>query len=246
MRKLVAHALESGLADHLGDPVLLRLVGRDALRVQRGPLRHQRQDLVRQHVELLAGEGGQRDDRGPVLAQRIDLQQTLRDLVTAGRIHLGHDRDLLRARIPVEGRGDPPVPRPDLLVRRNAEADDIDVAQHLLHEVVQALTEQRARLVDSRGVHDDELPLRAVDDAADSATRRLRLLARDRDLLADEGVRERRFPDVGAADEGHETASGVVSHRLDLLHPAKRRVPPPHVPRTPSRYLVHAPAMHRR
>ena len=60
-------------------------------------------------------------------------------------------------------------------------------------------------------------PRWAVHDAADGAPRGLRLVARDRDLLADQRVRERRLADVGPPDERHESGPVAVSHRWSSL-----------------------------
>ena len=48
-------------------------------------------------------------------------------------------------------------PGPDALVGRQAEADDVDLEQRLADEVVEPLAEQRARLVQARGVDEDQL-----------------------------------------------------------------------------------------
>ena len=53
VRQFVADALERGLADDLGDAVVDRLVGHDALGVERRAFGHEREQLVGQHVQLL-------------------------------------------------------------------------------------------------------------------------------------------------------------------------------------------------
>ena len=110
-----------------------------------GPIGHQREQLVGEHVELLVRERRQRDDRSPVVAQRVDLEQALGDLLAGGGIRLGDDRDLLRAPVAVERLGDAAVAGADLLGRGDAEPDHVDVAEHLLDEVVQPFSQQGAR-----------------------------------------------------------------------------------------------------
>ena len=79
-------------------------------------------------------------------------------------------------------RKDPAVAGPDLLVGGDAQADDIDLCVRLLDEVVEPLPEQSARPVQTRGVHEDQLRMRAMHDAADRVPSRLRTARRDRDL----------------------------------------------------------------
>ncbi len=209
VRQLVAHALERRLADDLGDAVLDRLVGDHAVRVELRTDRHEPEQLVGQHIELVVGQRRERDDGVPVLAQGVDLEEPFGDLLAGRGIRLRHDRDLLRAAVAAERLGDAAVARTDLLVRGHEEADHVDVAEHLLDEVVEPLAEQRAGLVQPRRVHDHELAGRAVQDAADGAPRRLRLVARDGDLLAHQRVRERRLADVRSSDECHEAGSSL-------------------------------------
>ena len=101
-------------------------------------------------------------------------------------------------------------PGPTFSVGRDAQPDDVDLGQGLAHDVVEPLAEQGARPVQPRGVDQDQLGVGPVDDPADRVPGRLRLSRRDRDLVADERVGERRLAGVGPSDEAGE--AGAVGH----------------------------------
>jgi hypothetical protein len=84
------------------------------------------------------------------------------------------------------------------------EPDHVDLGQSGPDQAVQALAEQRARLVQAGRVHQDQLRVRAVHDAADHPPGGLRPVAGDRDLGTDQRVRQRRLADVRAASEAGE------------------------------------------
>ena len=193
-----------------------RLVGDDAFGVERRPDRHQREQLVGQHVELLVRERRQRDDGSPVLAQGVDLEQSLGDLLAGGGIRLRDDRDLLRATVAVERFGDAPVARarPSRSRARRSRS-----RRHRRAPARRGGSAARraacAGLWMPRRVDDHELAVGAVQDAADRAPRRLRLVAGDRDLLADQRVRERRLADVRSADERDEAGRRNTGSAFD-------------------------------
>src|SRR5690606_7773269 len=141
-----------------------------------------------------------------------DLAELLEDLSLARVINLRENRDLLRTRKIIEPLVDEAVARPDLLIGRHAERDEVDVPQGRLDQGVEALAEQRARPVHTRRVDDDELAAGAVNDATNGASSGLRFRACDGNLLADERVRERRFADVRAADKAHEAGAKWFAH----------------------------------
>ena len=76
---------------------------------------------------------------------------------------------------------------------------------------------ERAALtgMQTRGIHQRDLQARLGEHADNPMTRGLRLGRDDTDLLADQRIDQRRFADVGAADQGdHATArGGSVVHR---------------------------------
>ena len=65
VRQLVAHPLQRGLPDQLGDQGLLRLVGQLAVRVQGRGLRHPADEQAREGLDLEAVHGRDGDDVGP-------------------------------------------------------------------------------------------------------------------------------------------------------------------------------------
>ncbi len=174
MRQLVLHALEGRLPDELGDARPGALVGDRVGRVERLGLGHEGDELPFEDVELGRGKRGDRDDGIPVaqVAHRLQLR---RHSGPGGRVDLRDDRDLLRPREGVELLVDVAVAGAELLVRRHAQPDDVDLGEGVLHDRVEPLAEQGARAVHPRGVDDDELPVRAVHDPADGAPGRLRL-----------------------------------------------------------------------
>ena len=73
-----------------------------------------------------------------------------------------------------------------------------------------SLAQQRARAVVSRGVHEHQLVVIPVHDAADVVARRLRTARGDRDLAPDQRVRQGRLANVGAPDDRHEASAEVL------------------------------------
>ena len=119
-------------------------------------------------------------------------------------IGLGDDRDdrgaLERGELP----GQVLVAGTDVIRRGDAEADHVDLGERGADQAVEALAEQRPRPVQAGRVDDDQLRVGPVHDAADHPPRRLRAVARDRDLGADERVGERGLADVRTADQARE------------------------------------------
>src|SRR5215475_767650 len=81
-----------------------------------------------------------------------------------------------------------------------------------------------ARL-EARRIDEDELGIRSREDARDTVPRRLGLLRRDADALADQAVDERRLADVGTSDDRYVTAPKLAC--------AVSHVPRPPVPPSP-------------
>ena len=109
-------------------------------------------------------------------------------------------------------------PGPDLLVRRHAEHDDVDLSQRRPHDVVEAFAEQRARLVQARSVDHDQLRVGAMHDAAHGMPGGLRPVAGDRDLLPDERVEQRRLARVRSPDHAGESRSMGGAHLDSVTH----------------------------
>ena len=98
----------------------------------------------------------------------------------------------------------------DALVGGQAEKHDVDLGEGLAHHVVESLTQQRARAVVSGGVHEYQLVVVPVHDAANVVARRLGTARGDRDLAPDQRVRQGRLADVGAPDDRDEAGAEVL------------------------------------
>ena len=114
---------------------------------------------VDQHVELLAGDRRDRHDVGEV-AQLVDTASSCSASVRpVDQVGLGDDRDhgALSSAISAAMNLSP---APDRLVGRDAQADHVDLAPGRPDQVVEALAEQRLRLVQAGGVDEDQLRVR--------------------------------------------------------------------------------------
>ena len=214
VRQLVAHAFEGGLADELGDEGVARLVGDVTLGVERQRQRHGLRQYLAQVVDALALHGGDGHDGGP-LPQFFDGQQVLHDALARHGVALGGHRDD-RALNAAQFAGDELVAGADALVGGQAEEHDVDLGEGLAHHVVEALAQQRTRPVVSGCVHEDQLVVIPVHDAADVVARRFGAARGDRDLAPDQRIRQCRFADVGATDDGNEACAEVLGKVRDL------------------------------
>ena len=208
VRQFIAHALQGGLADELGDQGVAGLVGDVTLGVQRRRQRHSLREHLAQVVDALALHGGDGDDGGP-LPQLLDGQQVLHDAVARHGVALGRHGDN-RALDAPQLTCDELVAGADALVGGQAEEHDVDLGEGLAHHVVESLAQQRARAVVSGGVHEHQLVVVPVHDAADVVARRLGTARGDRDLAPDQRVRQGRLPDVGAPNDRDEAGTEVL------------------------------------
>ena len=83
------------------------------------------------------------------------------------------------------------------------EAEKVGGLERGIDEVHHPAVQGVERLVDAGIVDEDDLAFLRCLDAQDADARRLRLVRDDGDLLAEEGVEEGGFPDVGPAEQGH-------------------------------------------
>ena len=211
VRQLVAHALERGLADQLGDQDLLGGVGEVAVGVELRALGQQPDQQVGEQRRP-----GRRDcaETGTISAHSVPVSTPSCWMSSrCSPICSGVARSVLVAIATLMVRltlrhlvDDEPVAGPDLLVGREADRDHVDLGQRRLHQVVEPLAEQRARPVQPGGVDEDQLGVGAVHDAAHDGAGGLRLVGGDHHLAADQGVGQRRLAGVGPADERHEAA----------------------------------------
>src|SRR5699024_5687356 len=98
----------------------------------------------------------------------------------------------------------------DLLVGGQAQGDRVHLGQGAGHQLVQPLPGQGPGPVHPGGVHQDQLDVRAVHDAADGVPGGLRPAGGDRHLLPDQRVGQRRLPGVRAADHADESGAEVL------------------------------------
>ncbi len=105
--------------------------------------------------------------------------------------------------------------------------DHIDLVKRPLRDIDHILAQLVLCLMDARRIQKDDLPPLLVIDRLDPVSRGLRLIARDRDLLPDDAVHERRFPHIRPADQGGE-AGFILLCVLILCHVSLRFVLPVH------------------
>ena len=133
----------------------------------------------------------------------------LHDALARHGVALGRHRDD-RALDAAQLACDELVAGADALVGGQAEEHDVDLGECLAHHVVGALAQQRARAVVSGGVHEHQLVVVPVHDAADVVASRLGTARGDRDLAPDQRVRQGRLADVGAPDDRDEAGAEVL------------------------------------
>src|SRR3954447_15664976 len=217
-RDLLAHLLQRRLADQLGDLPLDVGVGGLLLGVHRRPLGQQPDQQVLEQLDLVALHRADRHHLGGV-DQGARGHQLLGDLLLARGVGLGdHDDD--GGRELAQLAGDEPVAGADGLVGGDAEDDDVDVGEGVADDVVEPAAQQAARLVQSRGVDEHQLPAGPGHHAADGVPRGLRAVADDADLRADHRVGQRGLAGVGTADQAGEAAAErlllVLGHATSL------------------------------
>ena len=222
MREFIAHTLERSLAHELRDTVAHALLRELIIRVERWALGKMRGNDVHEHVDLLTLKRGDGNDVFS-LDKTLNLHEVSGELVAAHEIHLRHDRHDRRAPTVATQLSkvlrDKAIARPDLLVSRKTKAHDINLGQGFAHEIVEALTKEGAGAMNARGIDDDDLVVFAADDPSNGSPRRLRFRARNRDLVPHHRIRERRFADVGPADESDEATS---MHGFHFCSPNRR------------------------
>jgi hypothetical protein len=193
------------LARDLGRQLAQRRVGDLVRRIMPGSLRHVSCEPALDVADAIARERGDHEGRGErsTLARRLGNCQQRRfldeiDLVDEQDFGLADLGELLedRARLFVE-----------TALRVDQHGRDIGIPRAhpcgRYHRPVEpALGRKDARRI-------DEHKLRAIHDrnAAQRRTRRLRLVGHDRDLGSDERIDQRRFADIGCADQRDESAA---------------------------------------
>ena len=143
-------------------------------------------------------------------------------LVLAGLIQLGDDADdrgLWRDAAHVFQ--DPAVTRANLFIGRDGQADNVHIGIGIFHYLVEALAQKGAWAVQTWRIHDDNLGIIAVHQAANGVAGGLRLVSGNRNLLPHQGISQRGLAGIRAANKGHE--AGTESFRgIGVLRIIKR------------------------
>ncbi len=177
---------------------------------------HRLRQRTAQVIDAVAGDG--RDHEGLFERQpRVGSLRQQQQLLARDEIDLVDHQDL-----GVRHAGEPGQDRIGFLVEAGAR-----IQQHA-HQIGIVRAAPRGRdhgavqpslgREDPRRVDQDDLRLIFHDNAANQRPRGLHLARHDRDLGADQRIDQRRFSDIGCADQGHETAArrggmvGRLSH----------------------------------
>src|SRR4051812_38545986 len=205
VRQLFPYAVECSFPNELGDHHGVRLIGELSVGIERLPFGKLRGHQLHQDVELESRRSRHGHNVGPV-AESVDRGELGSELVGAREVGLGDDSEFRRTGDLGELGREETITGTHGFVGRHAEGDDVDGRPACAYDVVQPLAEQRARTVQPGCVNDDELRVRAVDDAAHRVPGGLRVWARYGDLVTDERVGEGGLADVRTADDAGETA----------------------------------------
>ena len=165
-------------------------------------------------VDLLAGDRRHRDDVGELAELRhreqllgdraaCDAVSVLVTIATTGARSRASSAAMNRS--PGPTRWSAGTQKPTTSTSASVAADD----------VVEPLAEQGPRPVQPRRVDEDELGVGAGQHAAHRVPGRLRLVAGDDDLAADERVGQRGLAGVGSPDEAAE--AGAERHRATIF-----------------------------
>ena len=202
VRKLVFRQAQRLLAHELGDLHLDRQVGALLLREVQRPFGQQRDELLAQLLDAVAGLRADRMERMKVAEPRSRLH--LRgDVAALQPVDLVQDDHHGNAELEDAPR-DEAVARADPLACGQNEHHGIDVLERTVHRALHVLGERVERPLEARQVGEHELVVLPVRDPEDPAPRRLRLVGDDRDLATRERVHEGRLADVRPSGDGDE------------------------------------------
>ena len=214
VRDLLAGAVQDLLAHELGEPHVLGLVGDLLEREQERALRRERDEVLEQRPDPLAGAGGDREHLGVEAEVR-------------GRLQRGHRADAVEPVDLVDGDddrhagaaqrlGDEAVARPaDALLAVEQQQDGVGLGELVLDALLHPLGERVARALDARQVGQHELP--RIGRVRRVATPRIarRVVCGLSETIAtfwpDERVDERRLADVGPPRQRDEAGAGHLT-----------------------------------
>ncbi len=167
-----------------------------------GPSRHGLRQLPQHPIE-------------PVAAQRRDRQHLahagdrLRLLEAASQTPVVDDVDLVeredrRHASRRDGPEDEAIARAETLGGVQDDERGVDLREGVVDGVLHTPRERVERLLKAWQVEKDDLTALQIDDARDTATRRLRVIRDDAHLTTDEPIDEGRLADVGPTEDGYE------------------------------------------
>src|SRR5262245_46999429 len=214
--QLLLERVRRGLAHELGGEKAHGSIGEIVLGIERRRLGQLGGERVEQRWDPLARMRG--------YAQRhVRTWRRKRRLARARAVELGGRDDYRRAALAQvrEQRG-VVVAEPREQVEQHER--DVAVVPRLLGLAVQDRVQRARAVVQSRRVDEEQLRIGCVLDAEDAAARGLRLVADDRELLAEDRVHERRLPGVGSAEDRGDASPmrGHAPHFGSLLDSGSR------------------------
>ena len=83
---------------------------------------------------------------------------------------------------------DVPIAGPGSFISGNTKSDDVDFGPGFAHDFIEALAQERAGLVHTGGVNQNQLRIRTMDDTANGMTRCLGAIRGNRDLLSNQCI----------------------------------------------------------
>ena len=211
MGHLLEGAADHRLADQLGDEQLRRLVGGGLRAEHERPLGEHLAEVGDQLSQARSTASGDRED----LALQAQLADFGEDLEQSGPRELVDlvDGDRQRRAGFRQGSGDEAVAGTHSLLGVEHQQRRVGAVELLLDAAGHAAGEGIARALHAGQVDEHDLRLAALVHSPDRPASRLRAVGDDRDLLADDGVDERRLADVGTPGERDEAAAGHRSAR---------------------------------
>ncbi len=167
MRQLVIQLFQEGAANQFGYGVFRPFLGDLLLRVHLRTFGHVLDQHVLDFGEIVMFESAYRHDVGEI-GEFVDFNELVDQLAAVQLVDFGDDGNqrhlpfesavvAFHREIGAQTAEDAAVAGADFLIGGQQERDGVHVGQRLLHNIIESLAEQRARTVDARGVHQNQL-----------------------------------------------------------------------------------------